>query len=856
MIPVALKINNFMPYRGDMPSFSFEGIQTACICGDNGNGKSAIVDAMTWALWGKTRAKSDDDLIYLGESEASVEFDFRVADQLYRVIRKRARPKKATGAGQSSLDLMIADKEGFKTISGNIIRETENKIVEILHMDYDTFINSAFLRQGHADEFTRQQPAKRKDVLSNILGLDIYDKLEDKAREKTRGQQSERNLLENAIRDIDLELAAKTDLENDYGQSKTALAQVEKETKEKQAELDNARQKKQALENKKQQLQQLEEYISSNSRQFDLRLKDIEQHKKQIEEYENLIAGRDDIEKGYEDFKQAKALCDGFNNKLQQLSTFKDNQRQLERVVEKNKSELSAKQSVLQRTIEDLENKSQKLSQYKAELDKIEEAKPRLEAKEKAFEDKKEKRQSLQTAIQQLKGEQEKLNIEIGEIEEKLNLLCKEGENKCPLCETALGKEGLSIIREKYGKDRNTKEKQIAKKESEINNHQNEYKIIFKELEEEETELKSNREWLQKRVGSLTHAIDDATEAGNKLLEQRKLLADIDNRLKSQDYSPGEQQELKNIGEKITSLEYDADKHDTAKKRLSELQEFENKKIRLEEAERLLSSEKERLNKAQEASNVLQTQIKKYENESHGINKELELLPQIEIELEQSQNEYNTVSMRLKETQEIYGGLKARLEHLQNQEKKKKEKESQLDTISKEASIYSELAQAFGKKGIQMMLIESALPDIENEANDLLGRMTDNRMNVKFDTQKATKKGDVQETLEIIISDELGARPYELYSGGEAYRIDFAIRIALSKLLAKRAGAPLPTLIIDEGFGTLDNTGIEKIKEAINSIRNDFEKIIVITHIDELKDAFPSRINVTKTANGSVIELN
>ena len=856
MIPVGLKIHNFMPYRGDMPSFSFEGIQTACICGDNGNGKSAIVDAMTWALWGKTRAKSDDDLIYLGESEASVEFDFRVADQLYRVIRKRARPKKATGAGQSSLDLMISDKEGFKTISGNIIRETENKIVEILHMDYDTFINSAFLRQGHADEFTRQQPAKRKDVLSNILGLDIYDKLEDKAREKTRGQQSERNLLENAIRDIDLELAAKADLETDYEQSKTALAQVEKEAKEKQAQLDTVRQKKQALENKKHQLQQLEEYISSNSRQLDLRLKEIEQHNKQITEYENLIAGRGDIEKGYQDFKQAKTLCDGFNNKLQQLSTLKDNQRQLERSVEKAQSELSAKKSVLQKTIEDLENKSQKLSQYKAELDKIEEAKPRLEAKEKAFEDKKEKRQNLQITVQQLKIEQDKLKLEIGEIDEKLNLLCKEGENKCPLCETALGKEGLSIIREKYGKDRNTREKQIAKKESEINNHQNEYKIIFKELAEEETELKSNREWLQKRVGSLAQAIEDATEAGNKLVEQRKLLADIDNRLKVQDYSPGEQQELKNIGEKITSLEYDADKHDAAKKRLSELQEFENKKIRLEEAERLLSSEKERLNKAREASDVLQTQIKKYENESQGINKELEALPQIETELEESQNEYNTFSMRLKETQEVYGGLKARLEHLQNQEKKKKEKESQLDTLSKEVSIYSELAQAFGKKGIQMMLIESALPDIENEANDLLGRMTDNRMNVKFDTQKATKKGDVQETLEIIISDELGARPYELYSGGEAFRIDFAIRIALSKLLAKRAGAPLPTLIIDEGFGTLDNTGIEKIKEAINSIRNDFEKIIVITHIDELKDAFPSRINVTKTANGSVIELN
>jgi exonuclease SbcC len=856
MIPVSLKIRNFMPYRGDMPSFSFEGIQTACICGDNGNGKSAIVDAMTWALWGKTRAKSDDDLIHLGESEAEVEFDFRVGEQLYRIIRKRARPKKSTAAGQSSLDLMIADKEGFKTISGNIIRETENKIVEILHMDYDTFINSALLRQGHADDFTRQQPAKRKEVLSNILGLDIYDRLEEKAREKTRGQQNERTLLENTIRDIELELAAKAELENEFEQAKTALAQVEKEVKEKQAELDTVRQKKQALENKKQQLQQLEEYILTNGRQLELRLKEIEQHKKQIAEYENLIAGRDDIEKGYQSFKQAKALCDDFNNKLQQLNSIKDSRRMLERTIEKAQSELAARQSVLQKTIEDLESKSQKLSQYKEDMEKIEQAKPRLEAKEKTFEEKKEKRQSLQSAIQQLKNEQEKLKLEIREIDEKLNLLCKEGENKCPLCETALGEEGLNIIREKYGKDKKTKTTLINNKDAEINNHLNEYKIIEKELAGEEAELKSNREWLQKRVGSLAQAIEDAEKAGSKLEEQRKLLAGTEKRLETGDFAAKEQQDLKDIDEKIASLKYNADEHREATKRLSELQEFEGKKHRLEEADRLLHIEEEDLNKAVEAAGELQKQVDSDNKKKQVTGKELEAMPKLELELEQAENEFKTVSARQKEAQEISGSLKARLEHLQNQEKKKKEKETQLAKLSKEVSIYNELAQAFGKKGIQMMLIETALPDIENEANDLLGRMTDNRMHVKFDTQKPTKKGEIQETLEIIISDELGARPYETYSGGEAFRIDFAIRIALSKLLAKRAGAPLPTLIIDEGFGTLDNTGIEKIKEAINSIRNDFEKIIVITHIDELKDAFPSRINVTKTADGSVIELN
>ncbi|MCX7912942.1 MAG: hypothetical protein N2506_08320, partial [Dehalococcoidales bacterium] len=81
----------------------------------------------------------------------------------------------------------------------------------------------------------------------------------------------------------------------------------------------------------------------------------------------------------------------------------------------------------------------------------------------------------------------------------------------------------------------------------------------------------------------------------------------------------------------------------------------------------------------------------------------------------------------------------------------------------------------------------------------------------------------LRETLDITITDDLNTRPYEMFSGGEAFRINFAIRVALSRFLARRAGSPLPTLIIDEGFGTQDNTGMERLKEAIISIQNEFE---------------------------------
>ena len=95
-----------------------------------------------------------------------------------------------------------------------------------------------------------------------------------------------------------------------------------------------------------------------------------------------------------------------------------------------------------------------------------------------------------------------------------------------------------------------------------------------------------------------------------------------------------------------------------------------------------------------------------------------------------------------------------------------------------------------------------------------------------------------------------------MYSGGEAFRIDMALRIAISRLLVRRAGASMPILIIDEGFGTQDDSGLEKLVEAINSIKDDFEKVFVITHLEELKDRFPVLINIEKTAEGSKISIS
>src|SRR5919199_6951805 len=109
MIPLTLNVRNFMSYTDVHEPLSFEGIHVAVLTGDNGHGKSALLDAITWALWGRARARSVDELIHAGASEMEVELEFELDGERYRVIRKRQRRGKY---GASDLQFAIADSDG------------------------------------------------------------------------------------------------------------------------------------------------------------------------------------------------------------------------------------------------------------------------------------------------------------------------------------------------------------------------------------------------------------------------------------------------------------------------------------------------------------------------------------------------------------------------------------------------------------------------------------------------------------------------------------------------------------------------------------------------------------------------
>jgi exonuclease SbcC len=208
MIPIELRLRNFLSYGEDVPPLDFTSFKLACLTGRNGHGKSAILDALTWAVWGEARKAGysrspDADLLRQNAGEMFVEFTFSLGGseyQVYREYHSKRRTGKLEFRSRKNRD------DAYILLTGNSKRDTQQRINQVLGLDYRTFVNSSFLQQGKADEFTRQPPKDRKEILCTILGLDFYDRLLDEAKLRLNAVRAERKMLDDSLASIQLEL--------------------------------------------------------------------------------------------------------------------------------------------------------------------------------------------------------------------------------------------------------------------------------------------------------------------------------------------------------------------------------------------------------------------------------------------------------------------------------------------------------------------------------------------------------------------------------------------------------------------------------------------------------------------------
>jgi len=853
MVPTRLTLRNFLCYGEDAPTLELEGIGLACLSGQNGHGKSALIDALTWALWGKARGKSADQLIHLGRDDMRVDFEFLAGSARYRVVRRRQRLA-GRGSSRPNLQFYVQGPLGWQPASGSTVAETERLIEQTVKLSYETFSNSALLLQGKSDLFTAAGPSDRKRVLAEILGLGRYDMLEAAARERRRAAVHNAALLCNALEEIAPRVAQLPTLEREQAAISAERARRLPERETLAAEVGRLRATADALERERLSLAAAEVEQVHEQQNVQSLEQGIVALAACIARDARVSAAEQAIRDGMDRLKQARATAQRLTEAAFAHQAVESRLVPLRQRLTRARAELETRVEATQREI----NRFRALC---AERPALELELPRLEAegatdmeRVRGVEPLRQQEQELREQIALLRDENSRLRETGTEKRARLDDLRaaeQEGALDCPLCRTRLGLDGLHQIEALWQGELDEDRTRFAENKRQIDDLLGEAERHARAAGSLRDDAEHTRRTQDVRLGELRQRLEQARNAERETASLRATLDALVAPLATGSYAQDTRDEVERLSRERDALGYSAEAHQAALERARALEHYEGRRRALEQAQARLDANRQALAREEAQLTAGRLRLDRLNERVASLRAAIRAHPEVANRLREDEVCLGGLDTLLAGPGERLGGVQAQIEDCRALHRQQMEKAARLEHERDEAAIYEELSAAFGKKGVQALIIDTVLPEVESEANRLLAGMSDGRMMISLDTQRAKRDGDLAESLDVRISDEWGVRDYEMYSGGEAFRIDLALRIALAKLLARRAGAPLPTLIIDEGFGSQDAAGQERLIEAVTAIRDDFACVLIVTHIDALKQLFETRIEVEKGPTGS-----
>ncbi|MEA1939678.1 MAG: SMC family ATPase [Candidatus Caldatribacteriota bacterium] len=849
MIPIKLTLKNFLSYGEDVPPLDFEQFDVACLSGNNGQGKSALLDALTWAVWGEGRKssrekKADSSLLRIGQKDMQVEFIFDLEGDRYRIIRTFSLAKKNSRSG---LEFQVFNRKTDKyvSLSCSSIRKTQEEIIKTLRIDYQTFINSAFILQGRIDEFSQKSARERKEILSEILVLSRYDELADLAKFHLKEINNSIMTKESRLEYIYQEMTNLDFYKEKIKELSESYKGISRKIKTEEIKTSKLKEDISILKNKGEQCAELESRMEQQRQEIVREQKQITLRKKEITNYEKIILQKEKVLANFKNYQKFNTENNKFSQKLQKIRKIEEKKILTGRKIESERVDLEVKVRNKQDRYKDLKMKAEQGIKNSAKVSEFEKKMKGIRLLEKQSEEIRKKGSELGVEINNIKSQIERLEKGNKDNQEKLYLLRENPEGECPLCEAKLNAERKRKIEDSINKEISSYRKDIKKLKKEAEKSSKQKDKLAEKWKEAKQGLR-DKDILQQNLSKAYFECKESTQAEKLVVDLQEEIKKLEKTIQEKGYALEEQKRLKEFEEQIKNIGYDEARHHQINSEIEKLGNAPLEKVKLEEAEKKINSLREELSELKENYQRRELNIKDLEKKKDKMKVESKGLPLLKEKLIEITRLLDNDQILKEKILGERGGYQSKLDQCLKLEKEKKVIGKELEKGRKEQNIYEKLIVAFGKNGIQALIIENVLPEIEEEANNLLAKLTNNGTQISIESLRDLKSGGIKETLDIKISDELGIRDYEMYSGGESFRIDFAIRIALSKLLTRRAGTKLRTLVMDEGFGTQDEEGIDNLVQAIQSIRDDFDKILVITHLESLKNSFPVRIEVTK----------
>lgn len=860
-VPVEISVKNYRNYVDE--TFSFDPVSFCTINGVNGAGKSSLfMDAILDALWEEPREGDLTGWIRNDESarSGSIIFTFRIGEKTFRVSRTR------TKSGKATLNLAELVDGQWVNRSREKMKDTQQEINDVLGMDSMTFKSCALIMQDQYGLFLQAPKDQRMAVLGKLLGLGVYDIMEDQAREtgKTFGAKMRDRKAQIDVTEQQIESFGNPDeeIEQFEASEKSIKIAISGAQKNLDNVSDQLAKKTSAQEESMKILDEIHKLQSQkNELQDQLSIKTVD-----LDKCEQSLKGEAAIHEAAETYRQLKDQRPDLVADVARYESLTSQIPGIQKRISDIESAISLKQDELNGFQFQLESlKSQEdVDALKAKDQEYEEASNRLtelqELRSKAIEAKSSVNQA-KLALSQVDYSYEQdvaaLNSRIRDLEHRSHLLqdsqCIDIEHaNCVFLRDAK-EAGKQIDEVKAQIDEITKRHESSAAEAKQKVDELEAKLSgigFSQDEYEET---------KKKVSGLAYAHLQYQQAASGEARRGTLQARIE---ADEGIIAEKKKELSGAQEELSGLSEKNDAFMAAKSRLSQL---DTKIFNLEpqaDLEKELpvwkeraKADKERIDDINQRLPEIDSQITEKNAKAQELYRQTTDIEMLKANKAQAESQLEHLRNQLASVQREIGALEQKMDQIEKLEDSIKADREAVASLAAETADYDTLKDAFGQDGIPHQIVRSVIPKLTSTANAILGQMTGGKMGIEFRTEKTLKsnKNKEVETLDILIT-EYGKTtlPYLSKSGGEKVKASLSVILALAETKSSTAGTQFGMLFIDEP-PFLDADGVQAYCDALVTIQSRYPqmKIMAVTHDPTMKARFPQSVTVTKDEEGS-----
>ncbi len=771
-----LRLLNFRQHADTCIEF---GAGVTGIIGPNGAGKSTLLEAIAWGIYGASAARGTNETIRFTRAEprstVRVELELGLGGHTYRVVRTL-----------TTADVFI---DGGDDPVATTLRGASDYLQHRLGMTRDEFFNTYFTGQKELQFLAQMGPTDRGRFFAQVLG---YERLR-LAQERARARRNDlRHEIEGLRAGLPDPTELRGELEGARGRREEARAAVDAA----RTELGRAVAALEALEPQWAETRASQEQASELEHEREMAAQEYRDAVRAVgraeEELEEVAKAEQELAALREELSPLPELVQQCE-RLSELARLDERRRVLDETVRQLRSEVEEGE----RRLEALARAPEFVERFRAEIEELRRELSDVEASAERERDAwQQGRQEVRTRLQTYKDR-------TAELQQQLDQLREAGaRGTCPTCGRPL------------------------------HDH---YDQVMRSLEDEWESLVQDGKWLKKREGQLERKPGPLEEAESRRAELQAGVESRTEKLNRSEQAAEESGKLSaELARKRSRLErqeselsklptgYDAAAHRSAEERLELLRDVERRAMRLEAAaSRRAPLERERAEvmgrraAAEQKGRAARETLTRlgFDPERHDA---------LRAEHERVAEAERRAELRLTAAN---GRLDAAEDLVRGAEKAKADyavKKAVLDALELERLHNGELDAAFSQ--LRLQLNARVRPELSELASSFLSDITAGRYAAL----------EIDDAYNVLVLDEGEEKP--VISGGEEDIANLVLRLAISQMIAERAGLPVGVLILDEVFGSLDVDRRDNVIQLLHTLTGRFEQVILITHIEGIRD--------------------